>query len=128
MKKQIVPPKRDELVSSLELVVSLREAERRSKGVSPRRHPKVEARLTGNDVSLLRRQAGRARHDVGSRRTRTLLSFQGPMPWRAGNEKASARARGLQIDGLRKGRIRIERRRSWIAGLSLPPSRAAGGV
>ena len=37
-----------------------------------------------------------------SRRTRTLLSFQGPVPGRAGNEKASARARGLRIDGLRK--------------------------
>lgn len=34
--------------------------------------------------------------DVASRRTRTLLSFQGPVPVEVGREKASARARGLR--------------------------------
>jgi hypothetical protein len=49
---------------------------------------------------------------------------------RAGNEKASARARGLQFDGLRKGRIRFERKALLVAyrDSALPPFRAAEGV
>src|SRR6476620_749422 len=59
-------------------------------------------RRDDNDGISRRRSTRPAnRHDrttTLSRRTRTLLSFQGPMPGRAGNEKASAHARGLLIE------------------------------
>ena len=114
--------------------VSLRALTTFARNVVQRRHrPVPPGRQDGSDgiddIDLLRRQAGRNRHDVASRRTRTLLSFQGSGPEGAGNKKASARARGLQIDGLRKVVSDSSGRRSWsVAGLLSPPSRAAGGV
>jgi len=77
---------------------------RHSKGVRPRLHREGGSEVDGIDgVDRARpAEAGQNRSRAASRRTRTLLSFQGPMPGRAGNEKASAHARGLRFDGLRK--------------------------
>ena len=91
-----------ELLSPFELVESFREAERRSKGVSPRHHRKVETRLTGR-----RRQSHPPADRTGSTRRRFsshthAVEFSRTDAGEAGNEKASARARGLRIDGLRK--------------------------
>jgi hypothetical protein len=94
-----------ELLSPFELVSRSAKAERRSKGVSPRRHREVEARLTVNDVSRPGRRTGRSRRDVASRRTRTLLSFQGPMP-REGGQRKGLRSR-------KRPPIRQVRKRSY---------------
>ena len=127
MKKQIASPnraaKRIGRVSrrtgvSRRVLLPCRSRSASLKASVPAPTGKVEARLTGNDVvlSLDGKPQGIARHR--SRRTRTLLSFQGPMPVRAGNEKASADARGLRFDGLRKRSYPNRAKDSSSQGLS----------
>jgi hypothetical protein len=118
------------LLSPFELKSTLSK-EHRSKGVRPHSAGNGGPRLTGR-----RRRPSTAPPEGGTRTARHRFSshthaveFSRIGAGRAANEKASARARGLQFDGLRRGRILFERRRSWsVAGLSSPPFRAAEGV
>jgi hypothetical protein len=110
VKKQAAWRTRRTVVSLRALTTSFRagpKARTQRDAAQRRQFPSRRDGRTSNDgiddiLSCPAGRTGRDRRDIASRRTRTLLSFQGPMPGRPGNKKASARARGLQFDGLRK--------------------------
>jgi hypothetical protein len=104
-------------------VVSLRaRAQKASDLILPRRQNEVDGI---DDVVCAPCRPGRRRRqaDAASRRTRTLLSFQGPMPGRWTTKRPPLTQEASDSTGYERGRIRIERRgsrsrRAFIASLS----------